>query len=340
MKRNGLTVAVREVGEVGGDGESHDADAVLVLMRAWSKPTRLGKRLDPTRHGDSRSPPSTSDSASLDRGRRLARGAARSRSGEPERGAGWWRSDIPAPDVRSIPSVRRSGRSGDRDALRERGVTVARPRRDGDRLSRPMRVPATWPEARVADITACRCARSRLHTKDCGIDEARDRAEGQDSESRPSWTGQATEGYRADNPCQALKAALPRAGHQTRASTGIALRDRVSGALSSRVRASACLPHYQSSPSNSWSSRRRARVRSGARSGDELDLDAARCGRFRASGRRPSRPHRVPLSTRALEVLSRGGGASRPHRTGVPERSRADDDVRHDDFEVDQGTGH
>ena len=92
----------------------------------------------------------------------------------------------------------------------------------------------------------------------------------------------AAQGHRTDNPCNALKTALPKTGHQTRHQRALPF-DRVSDALAV-VRASAATPP-QSSPSNSSCSQRRAAAKSGAVGGTR-SMSRGECGRCRASGRR------------------------------------------------------
>ena len=109
----------------------------------------------------------------------------------------------------------------------------------------------------------------------------------------------AAEGHRTDNPCHALKAALPKTGHQTRHQRALPY-DRVSDAVS-RVRASAAYPTTKIAFE--------LLVLTAARSGEvrqaraeEFDLDAA-VWTIPGTRTKTGRPHRIPLSTRAIEVL-------------------------------------
>ena len=109
----------------------------------------------------------------------------------------------------------------------------------------------------------------------------------------------AAQGYRKDNPCHALKAALPKTGHQRQHRRALPYA-AVHGALA-KVRAS-----------GAWWATKAAfefLVLTAARSGevrgarwDEIEFEAAT---WTVPGDRTktSRPHRVPLSGQALEVL-------------------------------------
>ena len=109
----------------------------------------------------------------------------------------------------------------------------------------------------------------------------------------------AAQGHRTDNPCQALKAALPKTGHQTRHQRALRF-DLVSGALS-RVRVSAAYPTTKLAFEFLVLTACRSGEVRGAR-WEEIDLDAAL---WTVPGERTktSRPHRVPLSGRALDLL-------------------------------------
>ena len=109
----------------------------------------------------------------------------------------------------------------------------------------------------------------------------------------------ATEGYRADNPCQALKAALPRAGHQTRHQRALPYA-AVSGALAA-VRASGAYPTTKLAFEFLVLTAARSGEVRGAR-WEEVDVDAA-VWTVPGDRTKTSRPHRVPLSGRALDVL-------------------------------------
>ncbi len=118
----------------------------------------------------------------------------------------------------------------------------------------------------------------------------------------------AAEGHRTDNPCHALKAALPKAGSRTQHRRALPYSD-VSGALAA-VRASAAYPTtklafellvFTAARSGEV---RRARV-------EEFDLDAA-LWTIPGTRTKTGRPHRIPLSTRAIEVLREAA----EHRNG------------------------
>lgn len=109
----------------------------------------------------------------------------------------------------------------------------------------------------------------------------------------------AAEGHRTDNPCHALKAALPKNGHKTRHQRALPY-DRVSDALS-RVHASAAYPTTKLAFE--------LLVLTAARSGEvrqarveEFDLDA-NVWTIPGTRTKTGRPHRIPLSDRAMEVL-------------------------------------
>ena len=109
----------------------------------------------------------------------------------------------------------------------------------------------------------------------------------------------AAQGHRSDNPCHALKAALPKAGHKTRHQRALPY-ECVSDALS-RVRASAAYPTTKLAfEFLTLTAARSGEVR-GAR-WDEIDLNA-RIWTVPHERSKTSRPHRVPLSDRAIEVL-------------------------------------
>ena len=109
----------------------------------------------------------------------------------------------------------------------------------------------------------------------------------------------AAEGHRTDNPCHALKAALPKAGRKTQHQRALPY-DSVSDAVS-RVRASAAYPATKLAfellvlTATRSGEVRRARV-------EEFDLDAA-VWTIPGDRTKTGRPHRVPLSSRAIEVL-------------------------------------
>ena len=107
------------------------------------------------------------------------------------------------------------------------------------------------------------------------------------------------EGHRADNPCNALKAALPKTGHQTRHQRALPY-DRVSDALS-RVRASAAYPTTKLALEFLVLTACRSGEVRGAR-WDEIDM-SARIWIVPLERTKTNRPHRVPLSDRALDVL-------------------------------------
>ena len=121
----------------------------------------------------------------------------------------------------------------------------------------------------------------------------------------------AAEGHRTDNPCHALKAALPKAGHQTQHQRALPF-DRVSDAVS-RVQASAAFPTTKLAfellvlTATRSGEVRRARW-------EEFDLDAA-VWTIPGLRTKTGRPHRIPLSPRALEVLSEA--AELRDRTGL-----------------------
>ena len=109
----------------------------------------------------------------------------------------------------------------------------------------------------------------------------------------------AAKGHRADNPCQALKAALPKAGHKTQHQRALPF-DRVSDAVG-RVRASAAFPTTKLAfellvlTATRSGEVRQARV-------EEFDLDA-KVWTIPADRTKTGRDHRVPLSDAALDVL-------------------------------------
>ena len=112
------------------------------------------------------------------------------------------------------------------------------------------------------------------------------------------------QGHRADNPCVALKAALPKTGHQTQHQRALPY-DRVSDALS-RVRASAAYPTTKLAFEFLVLTAARSGEVRGAR-WDEVDMDA-RIWTVPLERTKTSRPHRVPLSDRTLEVLREAAG--------------------------------
>ena len=109
----------------------------------------------------------------------------------------------------------------------------------------------------------------------------------------------AAEGHRTDNPCQALKAALPKAGTRTQHQRALSY-DAVSAALAA-VRASAAYPTTKFAfallvlTATRSGEVRQARV-------DEFDLDA-KVWTIPADRAKTGRSHRVPLSPAALAVL-------------------------------------
>ena len=121
----------------------------------------------------------------------------------------------------------------------------------------------------------------------------------------------AAEGHRTDNPCHALKAALPKAGHKTQHQRALPY-DRVSDALAA-VRASAAYPTTKLAfellvlTATRSGEVRRARW-------DEFDLDAA-VWTIPGERTKTGRPHRIPLSPRALDVLREA--AELRDRTGL-----------------------
>ena len=121
----------------------------------------------------------------------------------------------------------------------------------------------------------------------------------------------AAEGHRTDNPCHALKAALPKAGHKTQHQRALPF-DRVSDAVS-RVQASAAYPTTKLAFE--------FLVLTAARSGevrgatwDEIDMDAA-IWTVPVERTKTGLPHRIPLSPRALDVLREA--AAYRDRTGL-----------------------
>ena len=109
----------------------------------------------------------------------------------------------------------------------------------------------------------------------------------------------AAEGHRTDNPCHALKAALPKTGHKTQHQRALPY-DAVSDAVS-RVRASGAYPTTKLAFE--------LLVLTAARSGEvrrarweEFDLDLA-VWTIPGERTKTGRPHRIPLSPRALDVL-------------------------------------
>ena len=121
----------------------------------------------------------------------------------------------------------------------------------------------------------------------------------------------AAEGHRTDNPCHALKAALPKAGHKTQHQRALPY-DRVSDALAA-VRASAAYPTTKLAfellvlTATRSGEVRRARW-------EEFDRDAA-VWTIPGERTKTARPHRIPLSPRALDVLREA--AELRDRTGL-----------------------
>ena len=128
----------------------------------------------------------------------------------------------------------------------------------------------------------------------------------------------AAEGHRTDNPCHALKAALPKGGNGKRHHRALPF-DRVSGALAAVAASGAW-----------WATKAAFRflTLTAARSGEvrgatwaEIDLDAA-TWTIPVARAKTGRDHRVPLSGAALEVLrearplSGGEGLVFPSVTG------------------------
>lgn len=109
----------------------------------------------------------------------------------------------------------------------------------------------------------------------------------------------AAEGHRTDNPCHALKAALPRSGRQTRHQRALPF-ESVSEAVR-RVQASGAYPTTKLALEFLVLTACRSGEVRGAR-WEEIDMDTATWtvpdGRTKTG-----KPHRVPLSTRAIDVL-------------------------------------
>ena len=128
----------------------------------------------------------------------------------------------------------------------------------------------------------------------------------------------ATQGYRDDNPCAALKAALPKTGHQRQHRRALPYA-AVSGAVAA-VRASAAYPTTKLAFELLVLTACRSGEVRGARV-EEFDLDA-KVWTIPGTRTKTSRPHRVPLSDRALEVLRDaaelrdGSGLMFPSATG------------------------
>ena len=121
----------------------------------------------------------------------------------------------------------------------------------------------------------------------------------------------AAEGHRTDNPCTALRAALPKTGSRTQHRRALPYAD-VSGAVS-RVRASAAFPTTKLAFEFLVLTACRSGEVRGAR-WEEIDMEAAV---WIVPGERTKtgKPHRVPLSSRALEVLAEA--AEYRDRTGL-----------------------
>ena len=121
----------------------------------------------------------------------------------------------------------------------------------------------------------------------------------------------AAEEHRTDNPCHALKAALPKAGRKTQHQRALPF-DRVSGAVG-RVRVSGAYPTTKLAfellvlTATRSGEVRRARW-------EEFDLDAT-VWTIPGERTKTGRPHRIPLSPRALDVLR--DAAEYRDRTGL-----------------------
>ena len=121
----------------------------------------------------------------------------------------------------------------------------------------------------------------------------------------------AAEGHRTDNPCYALKGALPKAGRQTQHQRALPF-DRVSDAVS-RVRDSGAYPATKLAFEFLVLTACRSGEVRGAR-WEEFDLDAA-VWTIPGERTKTGRPHRIPLSPRALDVLREA--AELRDRTGL-----------------------
>ena len=114
----------------------------------------------------------------------------------------------------------------------------------------------------------------------------------------------AAEGHRTDNPCQALKAALPKTGTRTQHRRALPY-DAVSDAVR-RVRSSGAYPTTKLAFEFLVLTACRSGEVRGAR-WEEIDL-GARIWTVPSDRAKTSRPHRVPLSDRTIEVLRDAAG--------------------------------
>ena len=163
---------------------------------------------------------------------------------------------------------------------RERGATAARLKRYGDRPSRPTCSRGLGRKS-VAEVTTSDVLAVLTHDGFWSTKRETARKIRQRISTIMDWA--AAQGHRTDNPCHALKAALPKAGHKTQHQRALPY-DRVSDAVS-RVQASAGLSHDQARFRTARAHGRRAAARYGARGGRNSTL-TRRCGQFRASERR------------------------------------------------------
>ena len=149
----------------------------------------------------------------------------------------------------------------------------------------------------VADITAADVLGTLMHDGFWNAKRETARKVKQRISTVMDWA--VAEGHRTENPCHALKAALPKSGHHKRHQRALPY-ERVSDAVS-RVQASAAYPTTKFAFGFLVLTACRSGEVRGAR-WDEIDMDAAI---WTVPGERTktSRPHRVPLSGRALEVL-------------------------------------
>ena len=133
------------------------------------------------------------------------------------------------------------------------------------------------------------------------------------------------EGHRPDDPTAAVIRALPRNGHQVQHHQALP-HSEVAAALAT-VQPPARGP-ARSSPSGSSSSPRPAAAKSAAPAG--RDRQATRkLWTVPAERAKNTRPHRVPLSAPALDVLTAARNAPRQLRTHVPQPHRAGNLQRH-----------
>ena len=149
----------------------------------------------------------------------------------------------------------------------------------------------------VADITAADVLAVLMHNEFWNTKRETARKVKQRIATVMDWA--LTQGFRTDNPCDALKAALPKFGHHKRHQRALRY-ERVSDDIET-VRASAAYPTTKLAFEFLVLTACRSGEVRGAR-WEEVDLDAAV---WAVPGERTktSRPHRVPLSGRALKVL-------------------------------------